>query len=176
MPTLEEIRATFAADRFATEAAGCEIRLAEPGRAICAMTLHPHHLNAAGTPQGGAIFTVADFAFAVAVNAFAEQVTVSLQHGITFLAPARGKEIVAEARCVRSGRSTCFYTVTISDELETAVAHMTVNGFVTQQKMRKFQRVETVVRPYGQSREARLFRRLYQRFHSPNFVFFVFLH
>lgn len=91
MPTLEEIRATFAADRFATEAAGCEIRLAEPGHAICAMTLHPHHLNAAGTPQGGAIFTVADFAFAVAVNAFAEQVTVSLQHGITFLAPARGK-------------------------------------------------------------------------------------
>ena len=84
----------------------------------------------------GAIFTVADFAFAVAVNAFAEQVTVSLQHGITFLAPARGKEIVAEARCVRSGRSTCFYTVTISDELGTAVAHMTVNGFVTQQKMR----------------------------------------
>ena len=134
MPTLEEIRATFAADRFATEAAGCEIRLAEPGHAICAMTLHPHHLNAAGTPQGGAIFTVADFAFAVAVNAFAEQVTVSLQHGITFLAPARGKEIVAEARCVRSGRSTCFYTVTISDELGTAVAHMTVNGFVTQQK------------------------------------------
>ena len=136
MPTLEEIRATFAADRFATEAAGCEIPLAEPGHAICAMTLHPHHLNAAGTPQGGAIFTVADFAFAVAVNAFAEQVTVSLQHGITFLAPARGKEIVAEARCVRSGRSTCFYTVTISDELGTAVAHMTVNGFVTQQKMR----------------------------------------
>ena len=65
---------------------------------------------------------MADFAFAVAVNAFAEQVTVSLQHGITFLAPARGKEIVAEARCVRSGRSTCFYTVTISDELGTAVA------------------------------------------------------
>ena len=29
MPTLEQIRDTFAADRFATDAAGCEIRLAE---------------------------------------------------------------------------------------------------------------------------------------------------
>ena len=98
MPTLEEIRATFAADRFATEAAGCEIRLAEPGHAICAMTLHPHHLNAAGTPQGGAIFTVADFAFAVAVNAFAEQVTVSLQHGITL----QGNRCGSALRAVRT--------------------------------------------------------------------------
>ena len=135
MPTLEQIRDTFAADRFATDAAGCEIRLAEPGHAICAMTLHPHHLNAAGTPQGGAIFTVADFAFAVAVNAFAEQVTVSLQHDITFLSPAKGSEVIAEAKRVRSGRSTCFYTVSVTDDLGSAVANMTVNGFVTQKKI-----------------------------------------
>lgn len=66
MPTLEQIRATFSADRFATQAAGCEIRLAEPGHAVCAMTLESRHRNAAGTPQGGAVFTLADFAFAVA--------------------------------------------------------------------------------------------------------------
>lgn len=135
MPTLEQIRATFAADRFATDAAGCEIRLAEPGHSVCAMTLRPHHLNAAGTPQGGAIFTLADFAFAVAVNAFAETVTVSLQHDITFLSAARGTELIAEANCVRSGRSTCFYTVTVTDDLDTVIAEMTVNGFVTRKKI-----------------------------------------
>ncbi|WP_125115079.1 PaaI family thioesterase [Agathobaculum sp. Marseille-P7918] len=135
MPTLEQIRATFAADRFATDAAGCEIRLAEPGHSVCAMTLRPHHLNAAGTPQGGAIFTLADFAFAVAVNAFAETVTVSLQHDITFLSAARGTELIAEANCVRSGRSTCFYTVTVADNLDTVIAEMTVNGFVTRKKI-----------------------------------------
>ena len=135
MPTLEQIRDTFAADRFATDAAGCEIRLAEPGHAICAMTLQPHHLNAAGTPQGGAIFTLADFAFAVAVNASAETVTVSLQHDITFLSPAKGSEVIAEAKRVRSGRSTCFYTVSVTDDLGSAVANMTVNGFVTQKKI-----------------------------------------
>ena len=135
MPELEQIRATFAADRFATDAAGCEIRLAEPGHAICAMTLQPNHCNAAGTPQGGALFTLADFAFAVAVNAFAETVTVSLQHDITFLSPAKGKEVLAEASCVRSGRSTCFYNVTLTDELGTEIANMTVNGFVTHKKL-----------------------------------------
>ncbi len=135
MPTLEQIRATFAADRFATEAAGCEILLAEPGHAVCAMTLTPRHRNAAGTPQGGAIFTVADFAFAVAVNAFAEFVTVSLQHDITFLSPSRGSRVQAEAKCVRAGRSTCYYTVTVTDDLGATVAQMTVNGFVTQKKM-----------------------------------------
>lgn len=135
MPSLEEIRATFAADRFATDAAGCEIRLAEPGHAICAMKLQPHHRNAAGTPQGGAIFTLADFAFAVAVNAFAENVTVSLQHDITFLSPAKGSEVLAEATCIRAGRSTCFYTVTVTDDLGATVASMTVNGFRTQKKI-----------------------------------------
>ena len=135
MPTLEQIRDTFAADRFATDAAGCEIRLAEPGHAICAMTLQPHHLNAAGTPQGGAIFTLADFAFAVAVNVYAETVTVSLQHDITFLSPAKGSEVIAEAKRIRSGRSTCFYTVSVTDDLGSAVANMTVNGFVTQKKI-----------------------------------------
>ena len=131
MPTLDQIRKAFAADRFATEVAGCEIRLAEPGHAVCAMPLQPHHCNAAGTPQGGAIFTLADFSFAVAANSFADFITVSLQHDITYLTPARGKVLLAEARCVRRGRTAGFYTVEITDDIGTQVAHMTVNGFAT---------------------------------------------
>jgi acyl-CoA thioesterase len=137
MPTLEEIRARFRDDRFATEAAGAEIALAEPGRAVCTMALRPIHLNAAGTPQGGAVFTLADFAFAVAANGFADFITISLQHDITFLKPAKGKLLSAEARCVRAGRTVCFYVVEVSDELGTQVAHMTVNGFVTRQRIEK---------------------------------------
>lgn len=99
------------------------------------MTLRPHHLNAAGTPQGSTIFTLADFAFAVAVNAFVANITVSLQHDITFLSAARGTKLIAEANCVRSERSTCFYTVTVLDDLDTVIAEMTVNGFVTRKKL-----------------------------------------
>lgn len=131
MPTLEQIREAFAADRFATEVAGCEIRLAEPGHSVCSMELKPHHLNAAGTPQGGAVFTLADFSFAVAANSFAEYISVSLQHDITYFTPAKGKVLLAEAHCAKSGRTTCFYTVDITDDLGTRVAYMTVNGFVT---------------------------------------------
>jgi len=137
MPTLEEIRARFRGDRFATEAAGAEIALAEPWHAVCTMALRPVHLNAAGTPQGGAVFTLADFAFAVAANGFSDFVTISLQHDITYFRAAQGKLLSAEATRVRAGRTICFYTVDVTDELGTEVAHMTVNGFITSQKIEK---------------------------------------
>ena len=106
-----------------------EIREAEPGRALCAMPLRPCHMNANGAPMGGAIFTLADFAYAVASNGFTDRIIVSQQVSITFLAPARGTELLAEAKCLKSGRTTCLYAVDVRDELGTYVAHATVNGF-----------------------------------------------
>ena len=80
MPTLEEIKATFAADRFATEVVGVEIQSAEPGHAVCALKLRPELMNAAGIPQGGAIFTLADFTFAVSANAYSDQRLHAARH------------------------------------------------------------------------------------------------
>ena len=125
---LEKIRETFQADRFAAEM-GAEILEAEPGRARCALTLVPGHRNAAGGVMGGVIFTLADFAYAVASNGFTDRIIVSQQVSITFLAPARGTELLAEAKCLKSGRTTCLYAVDVRDELGTYVAHATVNGF-----------------------------------------------
>ncbi len=135
MPTLEEIRAAFAGDPFTREAIGPTIELAEPGRAVCSMQLEPRHYNVAGIPHGGAIFTLGDFAFGVAANAFADRVTISLQHDITYLSPARGKTVTAEAVCVKPGRTVSLYTVTITDDLGTNVAFMSVNGFTTMQRI-----------------------------------------
>ena len=116
MPSLEQIRATFAGDRFATEAAGCEIRLAEPGHAICAMKLQPHHLNAAGTPQGGALFTLADLAMAAAANA-AGRLTLTLSSHINFLrSSGAGDTLMAEARERYVGRTTGCYQVDITNQ------------------------------------------------------------
>ena len=42
---------------------------------------------------------------------------------------ARGTELLAEAKCLKSGRTTCLYAVEVRDELGTYVAHATVNGF-----------------------------------------------
>lgn len=128
MPTIEELTKRFHEDRFAAQA-GVEIREAEPGRALCAMPLRPCHMNANNTPMGGAIFTLADFAYAVASNGFTDKIIVSQQVAITFLAPAKGTELLAEAKCLKSGRTTCLYGVDVRDELGTYVAHATVNGF-----------------------------------------------
>lgn len=131
MNTIEEVRAYFAGDKFAA-LAGIEITEVESGRAVCRMELQPHHMNANNTPMGGAIFTLADLAFAVAANA--DNVdrgshTVSQHMSITFLSPAKGKALIAEAKRIKAGRRTCLYEVSVRDELGTMVAHATGNGF-----------------------------------------------
>ena len=129
MPALTELNKRFQADCFAVKLTGAEIREAEPGRAVCRLRLRPEHMNANNAPMGGAVFTLADFAFAVAANAFAEHPTVSQHVSITFLSPAKGRELSAEARCRKAGRTTCLYEVEVRDELGTFVALATVNGF-----------------------------------------------
>lgn len=131
MPTLDQIRACFSGDRFATETVGVRIDVAEPGRAVCSLPIRPAHLNANFVPMGGAIFTLADFAFAVAANGHCTRVTVTQQVAITFLAASRGKVLTAEAQCLKAGRTTCLYAVDVTDDLGAQVAHLTINGFTT---------------------------------------------
>ena len=116
MPALTELNERFQADRFAVQLTGAEILEAEPGRAVCRLRLRPDHMNA-------------NFAFAVAANGGSERVTVSQHVSITFLSPAKGSELLAEASCRKAGRTTCLYQVEVRDELGTYVAHAEVNGF-----------------------------------------------
>ena len=131
MPDLDQIRARFASDRFATQAAGAVIDEAAPGRAVCSMALQPVHRNINDVPMGGAMFTLADFAFAVAANGHSDSMTVTRQVSVTFLSPARGDTLTARADCLKAGRTTCLYQVTVTDELGTQVAHFVVNGYTT---------------------------------------------
>ncbi len=127
--TLDEIQKVFADDRFATEAAGAMVEAAEDGFARCSLNIQPVHRNAMGAVMGGAIFTLADFAFAVASNCAGTPV-VSLNSQITYLSAAKGERLIAEAKRVRQGRSTGYYRITVSDELGTMVAEVVTTGFV----------------------------------------------
>lgn len=129
MPTLEQIRACFSGDRFACDCLGAVIEAADPGHAVVSVTLRDEHRNAVGNPMGGAIFTLADFAFAIAANGHSPLVTVSQSANIHFLAPAKGQLLRAEANCVKSGRTTSLYEINVRDELGTHVAFMTVGGY-----------------------------------------------
>lgn len=130
MSALEEIRRRFEKDRFAMGTTGIVIDSAEPGKAVCSLVLEEKHMNGNNVPMGGAVFTLADIACAVAANGYSEKTTVSQQASITFLSPARGRRLTAEAVCLRSGRATALYAVDIRDELGTYVAHATMNGYV----------------------------------------------
>lgn len=127
---LTQAREFFLGDRFATECADAEILEIGVRYAKCALTIAPRHCNAIGRPMGGVVFTLADFCFAVAANHETHS-TVSQAAQITFLGAARGKRLIAEARCIRSGRTTCLYQVEVADELGTQVAFVTVNGYHT---------------------------------------------
>ena len=124
---LETIRAFFTGDRFAVEN-GMAIEKAVPGEAVCSMTLTPHHRNAKNAVMGGAIFTLADFAFAVAAN-WNKPLHVSLSSQITYLSAAKGTKLIAEARRIKDGHSTCYFETEIKDDLGRLVAHVTTNGF-----------------------------------------------
>ncbi len=125
--TLDEVRERFSQDRFAT-VNGAVIEAVDEGYAKCSMKLNDTHRNALGAVMGGAIFTLADFAFAVASN-WNKDPRVSLTASISFLGRAKGNKLIAEASKIREGRKTCYYEIVVSDELGSQVAHMTSNGF-----------------------------------------------
>jgi acyl-CoA thioesterase len=82
-------------DRWAA-VAGARLVEAREGYARVRMRLRPDHLNGVGVVQGGAVFTLADFAFAVCSNSHGT-VAVALDVSITFARAARTGVLVAEA-------------------------------------------------------------------------------
>ena len=125
---IEEVRKLFGNDRFATEACGCRVLEASRGHAVCAFDIAPIHLNAMGNVMGGAIFTLADFALAIACN-MGEEPTVAVNNPIEYLNSTKGSTLIATCDADKSGRNLGFYTVEVKDDLDTPVAKMTATCF-----------------------------------------------
>jgi len=100
---------------------GIELLELRPGYCRAALPLAPHMVNLHGNPHGGAIFSLADFAFGGACNSHGEA-AVALTVTIQFHVAARvGQRLVAEAREARQGKRAGFYTITVSDERDGTV-------------------------------------------------------
>ena len=125
---LEEVRELFRNDRFATEACGCRVVEAARGHAVCEFDISETHLNAQGRIMGGAIFTLADFALAIACN-IGEEPTTAVCNSIEFMNAAKGHRLIATCDVDKSGRSLGFFTVTVTDDCDTPVAKMTATCF-----------------------------------------------
>ncbi len=108
-----ELVAVFIAkDAFARET-GARLVEIQPGFARCEMTVEPRHLNALGILQGGALFTLADVAFAAASNSHGT-VAVACQADITWFKPVGLGKLSATAEEISRTRrlSTCLIRVT----------------------------------------------------------------
>ncbi len=122
--SLEQVQRIFSNDRFATETTGCRVVEAGPGHAVCELDVSERHLNEKGGVMGGAIFTLADFACAVASNV-GEEPTVSVAFSIQYLSAVKGKRLIATADAQKNGRTLGFYDCTVRDDLGRDVAHVT---------------------------------------------------
>ena len=127
MTDIEKAREFFGKDKYATVASGIQIDEIGEHYSMCSMKITDNHKNAYGGVMGGAIFTLADFAVAVASNYNAPQ-TVSVTGQINFIGMAKGQCLIAESKVIKDGRTTCLYDVFITDELGTKVAYVTITG------------------------------------------------
>jgi len=106
-----DLASYFRRDRFA-RLTGARLVETRPGYARARMRIDDRHRNGLDVAMGGAVFTLADLAFAAASNSRG-RVAVALQVSISFLKAGQGL-LTAEAReVVRSHRiSTCEVRVT----------------------------------------------------------------
>jgi len=117
----EAVRRAVSDDPYAGSL-GIELLELAPGYCRAAMRLTPTSLNFQGSPHGGAIFSLADYAFSGACNSQGEP-AVALSVTIQFMAAvAPGSRLVAEARVERQGRRAGFYRMTVATEDGTVVA------------------------------------------------------
>ena len=111
---MRALRAVFKNDRFAA-LAGVKLLEVSEGYARARMRIGPDHLNGFDIVQGGAIFTLADFAFAAAANSHGTA-AVAISVSISFLEASRSGVLVAEAeeQALTPKLSSCTVRVTDS--------------------------------------------------------------
>jgi len=125
--TLDEARAYFSSDRFATEN-GMTLDELDESHAVTSLALEARHRNAYGGVMGGAIFTLADFAFAALTND-RERVTVAQQVSVNYLSAAKGTKLVARATYRKDGRNSCVVNVDVTDDAGRDIAQFVGTGF-----------------------------------------------
>ena len=127
--SIEEARAFFEKDRYATENGITLDEYPDTGDgSVCSVTLTGRHKNAEGGVMGGVMLTLIDFAFATA-SCNVHRPTVAQQISMNFLNAPRGTRLIARATCRKDGRTSCVYRVDVADDLGRDVAQAVVTGF-----------------------------------------------
>jgi acyl-CoA thioesterase len=111
----------FSNDAWAQEA-GIELMEVSAGRAKVRMRIAGWHKNSHGTVHGGAIFTLADTAFALASNSHGIPAAAINAH-ISYVKAATSGTLYAVAEEFSVNPKIATYTVTVTDDLGEKIAH-----------------------------------------------------
>lgn len=114
-------------DKFALFS-GVELLEVSKGYAKARMEIKPMHLNGGGVCQGGAIFTLADLAFAAAVNSHA-RLTLSIQTNINFFQAESSGYLYAEAVEILDKKRLSSCEVKVTNEKGDLVATLSGTGY-----------------------------------------------
>lgn len=128
MYNLDELNEFFKNDIFATKLLNAKILEANNDYAKCFFEITADHKNAKNVVMGGAIFSLADFTFAVATNQHEEYYTVSTTSNINFIRPAFNGKLTAEAIKIKAGKTICFYDVNVFDDNNILIAKVNMTG------------------------------------------------
>ena len=114
-------------DRFA-RLVGVRLLDVRPGYAVTEMEVTDNHLNGVDRVQGGAIFTLADYAFAAASNSEGIP-TLGININITYFKSPSGKKIRAVASEISVQNRIGGYKVDIFDDDGTLIACFSGLGY-----------------------------------------------
>lgn len=112
---MKDIKRFFENNDIFARHCGIELLEVEPGYAKASMKIEPCHYNAANTVHGGAIFTLADFAFAAASNSHGT-LAMSINAGVSFVKAATKGILHAVAREKSRSPRVATYLVEVIDD------------------------------------------------------------
>lgn len=122
-----DIKEFLKGDKFALFS-GVELLEVRKGYAKARMEIRPMHLNGGGVCQGGAVFTLADLAFAAAVNSHA-RLTLSIQTNINFFQAESEGYLYAEALEVLDRKRLSVCEVKVTNEKGDLIATFSGTGY-----------------------------------------------
>ncbi len=117
---MRAIKEFFKNDRFA-EHCGIELVEVGEGRAKTRMKIEDHHLNGVNVVHGGAIFSLADLAFAAASNSHGT-VAVAINASIWYVKAGLSGTLFANAREVSLNPKLATYSIEVTDDAGEIIA------------------------------------------------------
>lgn len=116
---------------------GIETAVPEDGTSRCRIVVRDDHKNYNGVVHGGVISGLIDSAAGAAVGStrkpgeVKERPHATTDLHVSYIAGARGKELLADAKVLKKTRSAIFVDVTVHDETDRLIAKGLVTFVIT---------------------------------------------